>query len=1038
MDQKLKGYAVKNAENKRRFDSNQKDNRIQQPPYKRQNVSGESVERAYTAGNNKKRGYAGPLPYCNKLNQRVPTCFECGRQGHYRNECPKLKNQTRRNTAGNKTNEARGKVYVLGGGDANPDSNVITGTFLLNNHYASMLYYSGVDRSFMSSTFSALLDVIHSTLDVSYAVELADGRVAETNIVLGGCTLGLLGHPFSINLMPVELGSFNVIINMDWLANYHAVIVCDEKVVRIPYGDDVLIVQGKKGIAKVEWGCVLGCECNLDCSLCGEEEDFPRLPPTRQVEFQIDLVPGVAPVARAPYRLAPSELQELSTQLSISSKEEIFLGVLVIVGKCVWNGWDDCEKLWFFPCIDESFHMLGVLVPLTRATRTFFSHQQRLDLGCDSSVPSIHVQFQMKWIPLLLIRALGIPKWQNSFLRKVTTTWASLVGVFHHGIDIENHSFSSNSKVELFLFNSNNCISSMKKGSSQNEGNFTIFFHFENNKISRKGLRVLRDNLAYSEYDMRLILAPRFFIFIIDIEIDGFGVVPFRVWLSVAKKRSRRLTRFLVSKSVELGFKTLNRSLMIFGNGFELSFKVVTMVVLEHFLHTKPSIGKRFVLMLRENSNFSKELVEKSWGKESANESDSEFIPCFDGSFVEFIQSCFCFPSFGSTIKLVSFDKGQVVSFDSKFVSSFMNSDYGTGCRSNNTVNSPHRSISSKEEMFLGVLMIVGKCMWNGWDDCEKIDDLFDQLQGSKVYSKIDLRSGYHQLIVREEDIPKTEFRTCYGHYEFQVMPFRLTNALRKEHEEHLKLILRLLKKEELVGHSIDVKGKSHSLRVNVVADALSQKERIKPLRIRALVMMIGLNLPKKAQDEARKEENYGTEDLCGMIKKLEPRADETLCLRNRSWIPYFGDLRALIMHESHKLKYSIHPGSDKMYQDMKKLYWWPNMKAAITTYISKCLTCAKVKAEYQKPSGLVVQPVIPVWKWENITMDFVTKLPKTLTGQDTIWVIVDRLTKFAHFLPMKETGSMEKLMRQYLREVVSKHGVPVSIISNRDNKFTS
>ncbi|GKA92082.1 putative reverse transcriptase domain-containing protein, partial [Tanacetum coccineum] len=117
------------------------------------------------------------------------------------------------------------------------------------------------------------------------------------------------------------------------------------------------------------------------------------------------------------------------------------------------------------------------------------------------------------------------------------------------------------------------------------------------------------------------------------------------------------------------------------------------------------------------------------------------------------------------------------------------------------------------------------------------------------------------------------------------------------------------------------------------------------------------------------------------------------------------------------------------MYQDLKKLYWWPNMKAEIGTYVSKCMTCAKVKAEYQKPSGLLVQPIIPIWKWENITMDFVTNLPKTTSSQDTIWVIVDRLTKSAHFLPMKETDTMEKLTRQYLKEVVSRHGVPVSII---------
>nr|GFC34871.1 reverse transcriptase domain-containing protein [Tanacetum cinerariifolium]GFC34924.1 reverse transcriptase domain-containing protein [Tanacetum cinerariifolium] len=138
-----------------------------------------------------------------------------------------------------------------------------------------MLFDSGADRSFVSTTFNALLDVAPSTLDTSYAIELADGRISETNIVLRGCTLGLLGHPFDIDLMPVELGSFDVIISMDWLAKYHALIVCDEKVV----------------------------------------QDLPGLPPARQVEFQINLVPGAAPVARAPYRLAPAEMQELSTQL---------------------------------------------------------------------------------------------------------------------------------------------------------------------------------------------------------------------------------------------------------------------------------------------------------------------------------------------------------------------------------------------------------------------------------------------------------------------------------------------------------------------------------------------------------------------------------------------------------------------------------------------------------------------------------------------------------------------------------------------------
>nr|GEV89458.1 putative reverse transcriptase domain-containing protein [Tanacetum cinerariifolium] len=474
---------------------------------------------------------------------------------HRVQDCPKLRNQNRGNKTRNKTgnNEATTRAYAIGGRGANPDSNVVTGTFLLNNFYASMLFDSGADRSFVSFTFSALLDVAPSTLDTSYAIELSDRKISETNLILRGCTLGLLGHPFDVDLMTIELGSFDVIIGMDWLAKYHKVIICDKKVVRIPYGDEVLIIRGddydneitsKKAEDKSE-------EKRLEDVSIGREfmevfpEDFPGLPPARQFEFQIDLVLGVAPVARAPYRLAPTKMQELSTQL-----------------------------------------------------------QELSDKG---------------------------------FIRPVP----------HPG---ELQFCLSKRKMDLF-----GCVSTIVK--KEHEGHLTLI------------LRLLKKEELYAKFSK------------------------YDFWLSKVQ--------------------------------------------------------------------------------------------------------------------------------------------------------------------FLGHLIVS---------------------------------EGIH------------------------VDPAKIESI-----------------KDWTVGHGFNAKGE-------VIAYASRQLKIL------------------SAQSKARKEENFITEDLHGMINKLVPRADETLCLNNQSWISCYGDL---IMHESHKSKYSIRPGSDKMYQDLKKLYWWPNMKAEFATYVCKCLTCAKVKAEYQKPSSWLVQPEI-------------------------------------------------------------------------------
>ncbi|GJW18797.1 putative reverse transcriptase domain-containing protein [Tanacetum coccineum] len=404
-----------------------------------------------------------------------------------------------------------------------------------------------------------------------------------------------------------------------------------------------------------------------------------------------------------------------------------------------------------------------------------------------------------------------------------------------------------------------------------------------------------------------------------------------------------------------------------------------------------------------------------------------------------------------------------------------------------------------------------------------RIDDLFDQLQGSQFFSKIDLRPYLDKFVIvfiddiliysktQEEHVKhlrlkllriekplklrlrSLRFSTGGEEQElaFQTLKDKLCNApvlalpdrpedfvvycdasriglgcvlmqrgkviayasrQLKIHEKNytthdlelgavvfaLKIWRHYLYGTKSLFSDYDCEIRYHPGKANVVADALSRKERVKPKRVRAMNMTLQSSIKDRilaAQKEAV-DESAGLQK--GLDEMIEQRSDGTLYYLDRIWVPLKGEVRTLIMDEAHKSKYSVHPGADKMYYDLRDRYWWPGMKKDIAEYVSKCLTCLKVKAEHQRPSGLLQQPEIPVWKWEGIAMDFVTKLPRTSSGHDTIWVIVDRLTKSAHFLPMREDYKMDRLARLYLNEIVARHGVSISIISDRDSRFTS
>ncbi|GKD77173.1 putative reverse transcriptase domain-containing protein [Tanacetum coccineum] len=406
---------------------------------------------------------------------------------------------------------------------------------------------------------------------------------------------------------------------------------------------------------------------------------------------------------------------------------------------------------------------------------------------------------------------------------------------------------------------------------------------------------------------------------------------------------------------------------------------------------------------------------------------------------------------------------------------------------------------------------------------------------GSRYFSKIDLRSGYHQLRVHEDDIPKTAFQTRYGHFEFTVMPFGLTNIpavfmdlmnrvckpyldkfvimfindiliyskTKEDHEVPLGLVLELLRKEKLyakfskcefwlqnvhfLGHVVNQNG--IHVDPSKIEAVNNWKTPTTPFEIRSFFGLAGYyrrfianfsKIAKPLTSLTQKNQKYvwGVEQEEAFQHIFDQKE---LNMRQRRWIELFSDYECEIRYhpskenvvadalsrkewlkprrvramavtiqagmreniqaaqsEALKSKYSVHPGADKMYHDLRDMYWWPGMKRDIATYVSKCLTCSKVKAEHQRPSGLLQQPEIPEWKWDKITMDFITKLPRSKSGHDTIWVIVDRLTKSAHFLAIREDYSTEKLAKIYIDEIVARHGVPVSIILDRDGRFTS
>ncbi|KAJ9541625.1 LOW QUALITY PROTEIN: hypothetical protein OSB04_028131 [Centaurea solstitialis] len=913
---------------------------------------------------------AGPVTcfQCGKLghlSRDYPgkrSCFQCGSPDHIRPDCPQLKRGGAPTTGGRATEArddrkttpapARSRAFRMTAEEAEEAPDVVTGTFLVNSIRAKVLIDTGLDYSYATPKLLKKCCVNLEPLDHPYEAETANGRVWVREFAKG-CTVELEGRlvPVVLRLIPME--SLDVVLGMDWMIRNKVKIDCEQKMVRIKLPDGrTTVVYGTKrnrstsliSVIKanrcIRKGCVWFMAYVVDSGKDKLEvkdvkvvRDYPEvfpddlvsLPPDREIEFRIDLVPGATPIAKAPYRLALSELKEMLAQL-----QELLDKGFIRPSTSPWGA-----SVLFVKKKDGTMRMCIDYRELNKVTVKNKYPLPRID--------DLFDQLQgAKFFSKIDLRS----GYHQLKVRKEEISKTAFRTRYGHYEFLVMSFGLTNAPAAFMDFMNRVCKPYLDEFVIVFIDDILIYSKTaeEHGEHQRKVLEMLKRERLYAKFS-------KCEFWLKEVQFLGHIVTQEGIKVDPAKIEAIKDWESPKSPSEVRNFLGLA--------GYYRRF-------IEHF----SAIAMPPTVLTKKDVKFEwTSTCERAFNNLKGKLTSAPILTLPNGTG-GFVVCC-------DASKL---GLGCILMQDRKVIA------YASRKPKVHELNYP------THDMELAAVVFALK-IWRHY------------LYGVKCQIYIDHKSLQYLLIQKELNMRQRRWIELLSDYDCEIL-------------YHPGKGNRIRKGGKVKPGIVDSRMGIVAYRISIVPDLKSEI--------------------KEWQEKASKVENLKSERMVGFLDTLVTDTEGLKCFGNRIWIPKLGDLRKKILVEAHKSKYSVHPGTNKMYHGLRQSYWCPGMKKDIAYFVERCVTCLQVKIEHQRPYGKLQQLPILEWTWEHVTMDFVTKLPRTPKGYDTIWVIVDRLSKSAHFLPMKETYSMERLTRLYIAEIVRLHGTPVSIVSDRDARFTS